>query len=580
MRLCVEVFLFLFFAHKMSNLQQPASPAGGSLIGVTPSNAGGEVERVNVRLQADQPVVPVPVYQDVYKRDKYIEVPTVELNDTIIPKVYNQSAVHEVPKMDIAFHEEEVAVQAEKPVDRDVEVPVLVGYAPQFVPKWDVREVPRPVPKYEGEQEVIEVEVPEIEYKDTYVEKEVVVDVKEKIVPKVTEVVKEVEVVQYEWKQQYQDVPVYKYVPKFDVELDCPPPIIVPYPETRFVKEDPDVVQPYCAPFANCCPGKSTHKVVTSDRLFVRTVEGTPAVQSNTPLVTVGGAFHSMSPDVQMQSEAIPHAHSVLPSDYVAHGHLVGDAPGVSSQGQLPNVQLAPGPVFPMPSPQVAQSTTPLAGASSGSDAKQEKTAASEKKSFWNWLFGKEEETDKLAKQKGGVPDYTAHFQQMHQQLEQQSLPSARTDEQSGKDEAASNLEPSVVYKGVVSRPAVFGGNLNPISFKLHAIEIHQFIPLPNVRVPEFVKALPDGLMATDVSGLDRFFGPVPTGWADPDVTGIPAPMMSDILAGNIQASTTSPLINQLSEKIAKQDNTLQQSEADARAVSEVGLVQEAHITA
>ena len=135
---------------------------------------------------------------------------------------------------------------------RDVDVPVHVGYAPQFVPKWDIREVPRPVPKYEGEQQIIEVEVPQIEYKDTYVEKEVVVDVKEKIVPKVTEVVKEVEVMQYEWKEKYQDVPVYKYVPKFDVELDCPPPLIVPYTETRYVQDEPQTSNPYCG-WSACC---------------------------------------------------------------------------------------------------------------------------------------------------------------------------------------------------------------------------------------------------------------------------------------------------------------------------------------
>ncbi|PFH38741.1 alveolin domain containing intermediate filament IMC10 [Besnoitia besnoiti] len=516
------------------------------------SPAASGVDRVNVRLQADQPVVPVPVYQDVYKRDKYIEVPTVELNDTIIPKVYNQSAVHEVPKMDIAFQEKDISVESEKIIDRDVEVPVLVGYAPQFLPKWDVREVPRPVPKYEGKQEVIEVEVPEIEYKDTYVEKEVVVDVKEKVVPKVTEVVKEVEVVQYSWKQQYQDVPVYKYVPKFDVELDCPPPMIIPYPETRFVKDAPDVVKPYCAPsmMGTCCPTSSPYHVIPSQRVFVRGVDGVADMERHAPMVTAG-AFHSMSPGVQMQSDAVPSG--VLPADFVTQGQLVGDAPGCSSQEQLPSAQLAPGPVFPMPSPQVENSTTHSAAVSSVR-ATVTRVPSTEKKGFWSWLFGKKETPEKTEEPKG--VDYTAHFQQQHQQqLEQQGLATDRTDAQSAKEDSGS-LEPSVVYKGVVNRPAVFGGNLNPISFKLHAIEIHQFIPLPNVRVPEFVKALPDGLMTTDVSGLDRFFGPVPTGWADPDVTGIPAPMMSDILAGNIHATTTSPLINELSQQFAKQDTS------------------------
>eukprot|EP00070_Physeter_catodon_P050355 XP_028357249.1 uncharacterized protein LOC112062874 [Physeter catodon] len=167
-----------------------------------------------------------------------------------------------------------------------------------------------------------------------------------------------------------------------------------------------------------------------------------------------------------------------------------------------------------------------------------------------------------MAYPKGTPTDFTAHFQQQMQQaqagIDQQDAhsegalpPSSRSEEEQ------SELEPTVTYRGAVSMPAEYGGELNPITFKLHAVEIHQFVPLPNVRVPEFVKALPDGITTADVSGLDKFFGPVPTGWADPDVTGIPAPMMSDILAGNIQATTTSPLINQLSNQFAKQESTV-----------------------
>ena len=123
------------------------------------------------------------------------------------------------------------------------------------------------------------------------------------------------------------------------------------------------------------------------------------------------------------------------------------------------------------------------------------------------------------------------------------------------KDKPSDELEPSVVYRGAVNKPPEYGGELDPISFKLHAIEIHQFIPLPNVEPPEFVKALSDGILSTDVSGLEKFFGgQVPAGWADPDVTGIPAPTMSDILAGNTQnVAMMSPLVCQLSSQFAKQ---------------------------
>lgn len=65
------------------------------------------------------------------------------------------------------------------------------------------------------------------------------------------------------------------------------------------------------------------------------------------------GSMHSMVPGVQMQSEDLPYSARSISSmqDYVVRGDLVGDAPG--SRPQVPGIQLAPGPVFPMPTPQV-----------------------------------------------------------------------------------------------------------------------------------------------------------------------------------------------------------------------------------
>lgn len=45
-----------------------------------------------------------------------------------------------------------------------------------------------------------------------------------------------VEVVQYRYVETEEEVPVYKYKPVFDVEVDIPPPLIVPVP-----------VKPVCA---------------------------------------------------------------------------------------------------------------------------------------------------------------------------------------------------------------------------------------------------------------------------------------------------------------------------------------------
>ncbi|CDI77359.1 hypothetical protein, conserved [Eimeria acervulina] len=498
-----------------------------------------QVQRAHIRLQADQPVIPVPVYQEIQKRDKYIEVPQVEVKDSIVPKVYNQSAVHDVPKVHVDCGERNLAIETEKIIERDVDVPVHVGYAPQFVPKWDIREVPRPVPKYEGEQQIIEVEVPQIEYKDTYVEKEVVVDVKEKIVPKVTEVVKEVEVMQYEWKEKYQDVPVYKYVPKFDVELDCPPPLIVPYTETRYVQDEPQTSNPYCG-WSACCAQVHQEPHIRTVEKAVRTEQqrlypGSAQLTEANVNYPVGQDFAS---HFQQNTE-----------ERVLRGNSVSNSP-VRPAG-LP--QLPPGPVYPKPTPQV------------GASDKQKSSGArlNEKKpSFWSWLTGKGEAQKPTPAEKFGYPenmptDFAAAFQN-------QGAPESRGGTQDPadaetvseeKNKPSDELEPSVVYRGAVNKPPEYGGELDPISFKLHAIEVHQFVPLPNTEPPEFVKALSNGIMTSDVTGLEKFFGGhVPPGWADPDVTGIPATTMSDILSGNAQnVGIMSPLVCQLSSQFAKQ---------------------------
>lgn len=132
----------------------------------------------------------------------------------------------------------------------------------------------------------------------------------------------------------------------------------------------------------------------------------------------------------------------------------------------------------------------------------------------------------------------------------------------------SNELEPSVVYRGAVSKPPEYGGELDPISFKLHAIEVHQFVPLPNQEIPEFVRKLgglgegpkevsPTAAGGAPDGGLDKLFLSVPSGWADPDVTGVRAYMMSEILSTTMQnvqiGSSVAPLVNQLSSQFAKQ---------------------------
>eukprot|EP00920_Eleutheroschizon_duboscqi_P018951 GHVT01045040.1.p1 GENE.GHVT01045040.1~~GHVT01045040.1.p1 ORF type:complete len:208 (-),score=35.20 GHVT01045040.1:285-908(-) len=81
--------------------------------------------------------------------------------------------------------------------------------------------------------------------------------------------------------------------------------------------------------------------------------------------------------------------------------------------------------------------------------------------------------------------------------------------------ESPDELEPTVQYKGSVSRPPIYEGDLDPIHFKLHAIEIHQFVPLPNQPSPPFVTALPNTPSVQDIAKCGDLFGPPPSGWAD-----------------------------------------------------------------
>lgn len=478
-----------------------------------------ENERMIVNLQADQPVINVPLYQDILRRDKYIEVPKIELYDTYIPRVYAQNAIHEVPKMDVSYVDKHVNLESYKYVDKPVEVPVHVGYKPILKPKWDVRQVPRPIPKYEGEQQIIEVPVPQIEYVDKYVEKEVVVDVKEKIVPKPVEIERETEVIKYEWKKMHHDVPLLKYVPKFDVELECPPPLIVPFPETKIVKDSPVYVNSSCNTDSYC-----------SDFLSGK-----------------NGKFNEDN--------------NIMYSS--------GKAPSNSSIKYSASLQIN--------SNDLINSVTQQQLV----DKEEHDEADNENKSWWKlWPFKKENfyccknKQDKSSEVKNTFP-YTGNLMNILSKfddnfiqgvdsldVQKMKLRNSETAEylspnDTSKDQlivspisppSGCDLEPTVEYKGAINKPPRFAGNLEPISFKLHAIEVHQFIPLPNVDTPEFIKMMPYNKLDTVSDGvgeIGKIFGPVPAGWADPAITGMPAPMMNDIIRGNLQCN--SPLFQHIS---------------------------------
>ncbi|CRH01674.1 inner membrane complex protein 1k, putative [Plasmodium relictum] len=194
-----------------------------------------------LKLSCSQPIIPVSVVQGILRRDKIILIPQVEVTDVIVPKIYNQNIKHDVPKLDIKVENAHVKIPNVKYVDKEIIIPIITGYTHKFVPKWEIHEVPRPIVKYIGEQKIVEVEVPEIKYVDKIVEREVVVDTIEKRVPKIIEIPKYVDEVQYVWKPIEKIVYVQKLVPKFDVNLECPPPLIVPYP-VQTVRQIPPVM--------------------------------------------------------------------------------------------------------------------------------------------------------------------------------------------------------------------------------------------------------------------------------------------------------------------------------------------------
>lgn len=190
---------------------------------------------------AQQPVVPVPVYQEIQRKDRIVEVPQTIVTDKIIPKLYHQQIVYEVPKLSLQFREKIVRIPRVEFRQKIIEIPVPVGYNYKVVSKWNIREVPKVIPKYIGPQKDLYVEVPQVKIMDKTIEKEVPVYVGEKIVRK--EVIEEepVEVVQYRYVEKEEEVPVYKYKPVFDVEVDIPPPLIVPVPvKPKEVRLEPE----------------------------------------------------------------------------------------------------------------------------------------------------------------------------------------------------------------------------------------------------------------------------------------------------------------------------------------------------
>jgi len=98
-------------------------------------------------------------------------------------------------------------------------------------------------------------------------------------------------------------------------------------------------------------------------------------------------------------------------------------------------------------------------------------------------------------------------------------------------------IRPSVIYGGCEPQPPKYCGKLNPHEWKLHAIEIHQYIPIPGVKDPAFLE------MALNPE-TDPLYGAIPLPF-DPEKTGMTALTIQDILDGR-QGPKLAPALTQL----------------------------------
>lgn len=85
-------------------------------------------------------------------------------------------------------------------------------------------------------------------------------------------------------------------------------------------------------------------------------------------------------------------------------------------------------------------------------------------------------------------------------------------------------VKPSVIYGGAEAEPPKYCGKLPSKNWKLHAIEIHQYVPIPGVPDPKFMT------MGLNPS-TDPLYGAIPLPF-DPENTGMTAITIQDIMHG------------------------------------------------
>ena len=179
----------------MSNQVPQSNPVEGSspmnqtmsrdIAGGSPSNTMlDEITRSRrVQHQVQHHVQQVPVFRTIQVQERIVEIPQIHIVKEYVPKIEIVERVREVPKIEIQIVEKIVEVPQVQYVDKYVDK-IEVREVERFVPKIEVVEVVREVPKME--YQVVEkiVEVPQIQYVDKVVE---VTQIKEVVrhVPKI-----------------------------------------------------------------------------------------------------------------------------------------------------------------------------------------------------------------------------------------------------------------------------------------------------------------------------------------------------------------------------------------------------------
>lgn len=107
---------------------------------------------------------PVDFHEKVY------EVPTVRRVQTFVPKVQVREVVRTIPKEETKWEEKKIEVRHQKIVDKYVEVPIVSGTEVKYVPKVEVREriVQTSKPEIKWVEKIIEI--PQIKEVVRYVE--------------------------------------------------------------------------------------------------------------------------------------------------------------------------------------------------------------------------------------------------------------------------------------------------------------------------------------------------------------------------------------------------------------------------